>query len=275
MSIFAKRSSKESVFITIRKDTVERTIGIKPVLSWIYLANAYPFFLPGFIIDAVDHRMYTYPHNVYVDLTDSQQNGYGTHKPFTTSKLELYLKPPFINGYVFGFNYLTPVYSPFGLSMGLNYHYTKKNFVSAELGVAAMNTGIHRYHSYQNDSLYFNSYSGYPKERKTAFYFTLMNNTFIKRFDIGYGIMAGMHRGDRSYPRYKMGDTTIYSAQYFSLGCSFSTHFRINNSLFAGFNYQPQFVAIDNNSKVIYEHLFNFGFGLRFGLSKDKSYVYK
>ena len=102
-----------------------------------------------------------------------------------------------------------------------------------------------------------------------------MNNHVQGRFDFGYGLAIGRHTGSRAYARYKMADTVLYSADYLSLGCSVSAHYRLSNACFAGINYQPQVMAIDNISGVIYEHLINFGFSWRIPMSKNRLYIYR
>ena len=267
--IEAKRSKTDVLNVTVVKDGVEKKIAITPVHSWLYYANIYPLWGLGFFADYNNPNRFTYPHHIYVDLTSNWVKGYSTHKPFSAPRLEWVITPPLINGYVFGYNYLTPAYSPFGLSTGLNYHYSQNSFLSWEAGVAAINTGYHRYHRLA-DSVYYRVYSGLPHEHRDVFYLTFMNNHLLRRFDLGYGINIGEHSGMRAYSRYKMSDTFIYSDHYISLGGSFAVHYRLSNSFYAGFNYQPQLMAINNdNSKVIYEHLYSLGFSWRIGLLKN------
>ncbi|MBC7555068.1 MAG: hypothetical protein H7257_13955 [Taibaiella sp.] len=123
--LFAPRSKDKLLKVSLTRSTDKRDVYIKPVHSWLHYANAYPFFWLGFLVDYNNLKRFSYPSNVYIDFDDTTTKGYIAHKPFSNYKWEAVINPPFLNVYLFNYNYVNVSGGPFGYSLGLNYHYKK------------------------------------------------------------------------------------------------------------------------------------------------------
>ena len=264
IDITAKRSKTEQLQVVVKKGATERTVNIKPIHSWLYYANIYSFLGLGFLVDCKNPNRFTYPQLVYINMEDTSKTAYVTHKPFLQNKYELVINPPVANISIMRYNYVLPSGTPLALVAAFNYHYNNSNFFSIEAG-AAVASRKHNIYTPDNISSY---YFAYPSEHKTAQYFNLTHNHVFHRFNIGYGISAGRHTATRYFARYRMADTAIYSADYLSLGAVASAHYRLSNRIYFGISYQPQIIAKEQTTKILYEHILNFGFSWRFHLLK-------
>ena len=257
--IVARRSGTVRLPLTIKNDTFERTILVKPVLSWMYYANIYPLYGLGFLIDRRNPNRFAYPHKIYADLNGKTKEGYYKRQPYGRGDMELAIMPPFLNVYVFNLNGLKSAGSPFGGAIGWNYYFTPNRFVSVELGAAAVGSrnGINRYK-------WRDTIPPDPREFKSGWYVNGRHHHRIGRFDLGYGISAGDRFGKLYYPKYINStypvDSVILQSHVFSVGGSFAANVRLTNSFFFGINYQPQLFSVGRGLVVYYEHLVNFGF---------------
>jgi len=71
-SDFAVKRSKSPLIITASSDTLSKTVSIKPGNSFAFWCNlnCFPYGLAGFLIDWKNPKRFTYPRNVYLDLTN-------------------------------------------------------------------------------------------------------------------------------------------------------------------------------------------------------------
>jgi hypothetical protein len=71
-SDFAVKRSKSPLTITAYNDTVSKIVSIKPGNSFAFWFNLYnlPYGLIGFLVDWKNPKRYTYPRNIYLDLTN-------------------------------------------------------------------------------------------------------------------------------------------------------------------------------------------------------------
>jgi hypothetical protein len=70
-SYFAVKRSKMPLTITAFNDTISKTVSVRPGNSFAFWCNLYyfPYGLVGFIVDWKNPKRYSYPRNVYLDLS--------------------------------------------------------------------------------------------------------------------------------------------------------------------------------------------------------------
>mgnify|MGYP001040359890 CR=1 FL=1 len=82
--------SEEPLEIKVIGDSISKTVNVQPITSTTYLLN---FFLPRFArrIDNESPLKFDYPHNIFIDVTNTQ-NDYLTYNPFKITQPSYILK---------------------------------------------------------------------------------------------------------------------------------------------------------------------------------------
>jgi len=267
--LYARRNGAFKLPVIIKDDTTETTIYIKPIHSWLYYANIYPFYGVGFLVDYNNPNRFTYPHHIYPCLKDKDVKGYKTMKPLKTAAWEVAFIPPIINGFVINPTKLDLRGGVFGIGAGVNYHYNDRCFFSGEIGTAVAPDRV-------GERLGRDTIPTLPEERLSCWYANLRHHHQLGRFDIGYGLSTGEQKGKQYYDYYRKAtyqyDSVIYSYRHVNLGLSFAANFRITNSFYFGMNYQPQLFAINSSAMSFnYAHMWIFGFYWRWPVTSALS----
>jgi hypothetical protein len=122
-----------------------------------------------------------------------------------------------------------------GLEAGLNYYYSTKSFLSANIGIGA-------------DKLLV-EYFG-PHQESKVVYASFRNNRVLGSFDIGYGINISKYFWDITM-------TSGQNAEAVGLGGSFSADYRLGNYLKLGVLYQPNLLNTSFKPTIDYQHFFS------------------
>lgn len=135
--------------------------------------------------------------------------------------------------------------SVFGFSIGGDYCYSDRSFLSLQIGIANAGPLSER----------FPDTSGWEYQQSAlCFYANVRNSHVVKQFDIGYGPAVGCNMFKEGSYNDKLRIDSVYSYQNWSVGIAASTYIRILHFLYAGVQYQPQFFSL-TTGKFQYEHL--------------------
>jgi hypothetical protein len=267
VEIVTRNGTRETFPVTIKNDSLERNIDIRPIRTLFY----YQTLGLGFLFDRDNDPRFAYPQTIYLKRNPMLGKGYSLLKPYRKGDFTWVLSPPLANAFVFNLNDLNSAGSPFGIAGGINYYYRNKRFLSFETGVATVGrkTLLHRTSNYNVQE----EWTPYAHEHKSGWYLNFRNHYVAGRFDFGYGISAGERFGTRFYEKYQSSadyaDSFTHNSRVFSIGGTFVTNFRITNLMYAGINYQPQLMSADKNLKFNYEQLLSFGLSWRIPIAKE------
>lgn len=263
--LIVRRSDKQ-LPLTVVSDTGSFTFQVKPILSRWFYANLYGFGGVGFLVDHNNVNRFTYPHFIYPDPRPDAKQGYKVNSPLLKSDWAITFTPPIINGFVINPARMNQRGGVLGIGVGAVYHYSDKRFWWGELGTVGsggIGDGYRR-----KDTVPANS-----RLRLTGWYLNVRHNHQVGRLDLGYGLSTGERRGREFYDDYLgatyKGDSIVKRFSHVTTGLSFSAHYRISTSFYAGFSYQPQLFEIGKaNTGFSYSHMTIFGFSWRFGLRR-------
>ena len=138
-----------------------------------------------------------------------------------------------------------------GLDVGLNYYYSRKNYLSANIGLGT-------------DMLPLPIEYFRPHQVSRVFYANIRNNTTIGSFDIGYGVNISKYVWSLIMPSGKNTKTI----SNIGLGGSFSGEYRIDNSFRLGFLYQPNLLNTSFKPTINYQHYLSLSLILKSPLNK-------
>lgn len=71
--------SRDPLQVLAYSEQKSKTVNIKSRNSVAYWLNLYPYFLPGFLVDMNNPKRYSYPKNIYIDMSDDS-NGYKRYR---------------------------------------------------------------------------------------------------------------------------------------------------------------------------------------------------
>ena len=165
-------------------------------------------------------------------------------------KLYLHLSSPFINSFCMKFenkdtNVKTGI---FGVSVGLDYHHSKNQFV--HLGASSV---THLFSMAKSNG-----------ELMTSEYISLSNNHIIEKFTIGYGFSYGKNYWEKRVKGWgllSLIPTEIENHHVF--GLAFPTYFQITKLFNVGIIYNPTFYRPTMAKKVLYEHTISIDFAFK------------
>lgn len=251
--------SKKNLWITARKDTLQKQIELRSKLSAAFLVgNMFSGIgIFGYVIDLTNPRRFTYPNYLTLDFkpkvsTKMYRPWLSPEKNLLNLKLSipegnlLYLNKG--NGYGSSFGFL-------GLSGGFEYYLSDKYCISSNFGVLT------------DFMLPFPAPIDYADssshQSSSAVYGTIQIGSDLKNrwhYDLGLQFTRTLHYERECvelFPHYI--DTLKYSKQQNNAGLAFSTYFRISNSFNLGINYFPSFLAWNNSRlQFHYSHLLFF-----------------
>jgi hypothetical protein len=245
--------SRSRLPVTIKKDTIDTAISIRPVFTGNWYANIFSYGI-GFLVDIGTIKKYGYPANVYYN--PAARRGYSALKPFIVPRSQLTILPMYLMlcKIEFGNVATRGIGTVFGL--GYNYYTSPKTFYALEAAVVGDPLTI-------AERFYSDSIAPPPTLRKNGWSVTVRRHNVGRKFDIGYGPSAGNRYWTRYYSSFPgtsyMNGALDTWAKAFTLGCSFAASFRITSSFYAGINYQPHFIEIGDKMTWKYGHIISSG----------------
>ena len=241
------------------KNDSSKLISVKSRNSFAYWLNLYPScFWLGFLIDMNNPKRYAYPNWIYVDHSDSR-NDYLTYDPRSEKgKWKVQLSYPLINSFIMkpeGLGY-TLNNGLGGVSLGTEYYYSKKKFLSLTVNgaVATILVGDRWEGEYEDvASIYVDASTNYKIQNTT----------------IGYGLSYG-----RNFWRWSNLIETPYSyneivRKYQTFGFVFPVSYEFKRNFFIGAVYRPTFIQFANTTHINYEHYFGLEWGWRFTVKNN------
>lgn len=109
-------------------------------------------------------------------------------------------------------------------------------------------------------------------ELMTSSYIAITNNTILRRFSLGYGVVFAKNVWDLREATEILPGVEYREAankQQASLGVIFASKLRIKKNVFIGLKYRPTFIRFGGDPILAYEHLISFDLGFRFLVKAD------
>ena len=243
------------VEITLKGDSLTKTVICMPHNSFAYWLNAYPPMWPGFWIDKDNPKGYAYPRLIYINMKDTANQYYLYDTRDRKGQLYFHISLPYINNFV-----LQPTNQAYknntgwiGLGLGLDYYYKSRQYISlfasAVTDVPAPMGPID----------YFGSY-----ETMSSMFIGLSNNYKINNLMLGYGLSLSRNTWVYNYipDEYEVepNSKSIFNTNY-ALGFIFPMYYQFDKSFFAGVIYRPTFYRFSESNPFKYEHLISIDFG--------------
>lgn len=242
-TIYYIARSTKPLEVELQLDSTKKTIFLKARNSFAYWANIY-FYGIGMLVDRDNIKRYAYPKRNYFTIKDTTVKRYA-FAPIKKGTINLSLSlpfPSFFNLQSEEGNYNSV--GVLGLQTGIDYFYKNSQYISLNFGAAIDAFGE-----------YFGP--GY-REFGTVLYANAMNNNVVGSFDFGYGINLSKFQWKRT----TIGDTINLdqSIKSTALGFSLSAQYRFGNYFRFGFLYQPDFLRLNRQPTLKYQHYLSFNF---------------
>ncbi|MCB0696735.1 MAG: hypothetical protein KDC07_05190 [Chitinophagaceae bacterium] len=156
---------------------------------------------------------------------------------------------------------------PLGVTIGGDYCYTKRKYVSVQLGVANARP--------PGEVVIPGEDGWYHDNSAVSFFINVRNNYSVRKFDFGYGLSLSKLR----YFAYDVNDYTGLDTSKLhtnlALGGCFAAYFNSSRSFNIGVVYQPQFISLSGSRVFKYEHTLSIDllFRIRVRRIKEKNDV--
>lgn len=262
IAVEVRRQSKALEFKVI-KDSTTKTIKVNSINSLAYWLNAYPtpLLFTGFVIEKYNPKRYSYPTNIYVDITDTLHTYYSYDPRSRKGNIDINISYPFINNFILKpANESQPKINTgfMGFSLGFDYYYSDQQF----LNLTATSI-LDNFAPVPVEEFYFFNY-----ERMSSIYGSFTINYRIKRFMLGYGLSFAYNKWIQRNDDYDL-NTELSSAidkMNYALGFVFPAHYMITEYFYIGTVYRPTFYRINTPKPFCYEHSISFDFGINLHL---------
>jgi hypothetical protein len=176
--------------ITLKGDSLTKTVICPSHNSVAYWLNAYPLMVPGFLIDRDNPKRYAYPSHIYINMNDTVNRYYLYDPRGSKGQLYVHLSLPYINNFM-----LHPTGQPYksntgwvGFGLGLDYYYKRWQYISLFTSVVtdafAPIGPIDHFGSYET---MYSAYIG------------LSNNYKIDNLLLGYGLSLTKNTWEYNY----------------------------------------------------------------------------
>ena len=263
LNISVPRSKTEELPIVVVKDSLRKTIRLRPTVSSKFYYNVLSYGL-GFLVDFRNPNRFGYRSGVYVNIDDPSDAHYHRYASFRKNDLTFNLSVPYVNSFYFNDGKANGSQFGFwGVAAGANYYYSDNKFVSLQAG-AAINLPIPvpAAVDYFGDTI--------TVTNATSLFLNIKDNYVIGRFDLGYGLSVSRNtwreiRSIRDSTReYK--SNILHDYVNTSIGGSFSAYYRLGRTIHMGLLYQPYLFSLSGSPAVKYEHTISFDVLWRFRL---------
>jgi hypothetical protein len=256
---------KESLRLTLFKDSTSRNIVVRSRNSFAFWLNAYPgpTWIWGFVVDQKKNKRYAYPHNIFVNLEDSTKR----FRPFANERKKgdvlLHISMPYINHF-----YSQPINEPtlarggfFGISGGLDLYYTNKRYISF-IGGAVIDNDL-------PFPVGFEYFGEYTITHAWSNFISVNNNYENSRFRMGYGLSFSENFWTRSHSSIdSLIPSTFVKRSTKSIGLTFSVYYKIGRKFNLGLIYKPSLCNISDRRRFVYEHLVSLDLAWKIHLHK-------
>ncbi len=250
--------------LTVFNDSLDASFEIASKNSLAYVLNAFYNAGIGFLVEKDQPKRYTYPRNVFLDSSLNRIT-YGQFLSIPKKgDVDLHISIPYINSFL-----LRPEDEAsrklntgfWGISVGLDYHYSDKQFVSLVC------SGVTDFFLPVPAAV---SLSG-EYELMTSAYVSLSNNHQIRRFTLGYGLSLGrnvweLDYFDRSNPNPPAREPVTKG--HLVAGLVFPAYYQVSHRFKLGLIYRPTFWRPDIEPGGRYEHLVSFDVAWKIPLIK-------
>lgn len=251
-SIFLYPERKnQAISLILFNDSLTKTIYLKPKNSFAYWLNGYPgpTFIYGFFVDKNRNKRYTYPKRIYINLKDTVKEY--TRHDFRNKKNQFHLNIsiPYVNSFLQRpNNEINPEVNTgfLGLSLGLDYFYKEKTFISLRSSVAS---------DFPAPVPAPVDYFGDHKNMSST-YISVSNNNEIKNLSIGYGLCYASNNWTFTDRLNDSTNTvTVTRIKNKALGFVFNTYYKAGRNFYCGIIYRPTFYRFLPTHQFRYEHL--------------------
>ncbi|WP_147238759.1 hypothetical protein [Mucilaginibacter hurinus] len=254
--------SKEPLSLAVVTDSTKKEISITPHNSFGYYFNIVSNYGIGMLIDKNNPKRYTYPTNIYINPSDTNNRSIKYIRSQNKGALYLHTSLPHVNSF-----FLQPVGEGkksntgfFGLSLGLDYYHRQDHFLNLSAGAAA------------DIFIPFPAPVRYAGEREFIYslYLTASNNYNINRFSIGYGLAFTKNTWDNRYfgLRDSLATRQPITKSSTALGLAFPAYYRFGRSFQMGIIYKPTFISLTPGISSRYEHVISLDFAWKIRLQK-------
>ena len=255
-----ERKREISSMVTMT-DSIKKSIEIKPRNSSWFWANLFFNEGIGMLVDMNNLKRYSYPNRIYINSADTQSKYYQYSQSDNKGELHLHLSLPHFN-----FFHQVPKSenaknnaSFWGLTIGLDYYYSKNQFINFGATYAL--------------GLVFPIPASVRLVGDVEFgsskYISLSNNYRIGRLAIGYGLSYGIDTWDYRYYHpedHFSGASVSVTKSHDVFGFIFPTYFQMGKHFNMGVVYRPTFYRPALTKKFAYEHLISIDFAWKIRL---------
>jgi len=245
--------SNHKLPIFIQQGNHETTHLLKPKNSQQFYANALYNCGVGLLWDWNKDKRFTYQEVLYLDLEDWSSST--LYPPFDPGRLNLSISIPYINNFQMRPENLSTRASTgfMGMSLGLEYFYTKKRFIDLRAHVVI---------NYPMPFLGPYDPGVSERESMSTTYASITDNRMWKDNSIGYGLVFSNNNWYYSVPAstdpYEPRNSLEQWSQ--SVGGMGSVYHRFGNRFYLGLIYRPTLLWIQPEIRLVYEHLFSLDF---------------
>ncbi len=261
VNITVARSQTVLLPITIRKDSVRKTVYLKPRHSKAYYCNFLSYGL-GFLADFKNPNRFAYPYKIYINTNDTGDKLYHRFAPWQRCDITLNMSVPYIN--IFTFNDGKNSFSQggfWGISCGVNNYYASRKSLSLQLGTAVnLPIPVPAAIDYFGDTV--------VRSNISSTFLNLKNNYTTRRYEFGYGLSVS-HNTWREFRTIRDSSNhyktdTLRNYNNTSIGAAFSAYYRLGRNFHIGFLYQPYLFSLQKAPLFNYEHTISFDLVWRF-----------
>lgn len=207
--------------IKVKKDSLEKTVFVKPILSSTYvfpnLVSGW-IYGGGYLIDLISRKRFTYPNDVYIDINEKGDK-YSTGAD--NQLVNICIQVPMINIYdhTVGANSINSV-GTFGFAGSMEYYLNKNYYLSGNIG-------------------YYPKFGGllYSSPSREYRFMSLSMNKRINRWHIGVGMAwVGFNYQNDYFSENSYPNGTVNTHGY---ALRLSTEYQLSNNWYASTFYQP------------------------------------
>lgn len=255
---------KEPLTFTTLNDSIEKTYNISSTISSTIFYNIIGYGgIVGVTIDLFSQKKYSYPHYIAIIPKDSLTN-YETHRTTYQGDVFFNLNFPILN--IASHQTLTNTsentINASGLGFGVDYFYSKKNFINFSLN------SINDLFTLVETST-VNTYNYIDINREN--YFSITHNHQLKKFFIGYGLSIGRNYYNPSeYDNYSFSETPniLKNDVNYAAGFLFNTYIQAGKYLNIGLIYRPSIYTLNSTQPLFHQYYVGIDLRYRFRVKK-------
>ncbi|WP_421750263.1 hypothetical protein [Croceimicrobium sp.] len=260
-AILQVERKNEPLQLTVSTDSLSKTIEIEAKHSYRYWSNLIANGGIGMLVDKNTPKRYTYPHRIYINVTDTLISYSNYIQGKSKGELDLTLSLPHLNSF-----HLKPENEGaktntgfWGLNLGLDYYHSQRQFFT--IGISWVSDFFVPLPAAVDLSGEY--------ELMSSSYASFSNNHKLGRFSLGYGLAYTKNIWDFKYfDRFDPPPPTREAVKKSSiaLGFIFPAYFQLGKHFNLGLIYRPTFYRPEMTDKFQYEHLISLDFAWKIRL---------